>query len=72
MAKILGESGRYVSDEAVRQRRRILVTVCVVIALLGLIEGIILSSYIPLGWLAGWGKAAVLLAALIGIWVIDK
>jgi hypothetical protein len=72
MAKILGESGRYVSDEAIRQRRRILVTVCLVIALLGLIEGIILSSYIPLGWLAGWGKTAILFVALIGIWVIDK
>ena len=72
MAKILGESGRYVSDEAVRQRRRILVTVCGIIAVLGVIEGIILSSYIPLGWLAGWGKAAILLVALIGIWAIDK
>src|ERR1035441_8416988 len=72
MAKILGESGRYVSDEAVRQRRRILVTVCVIIAVLGVIEGIILSSYIPLGWLVGWGKAAILLVALIGIWAIDK
>jgi hypothetical protein len=42
MAKILGESGRYVSDEAVRQRRRILVLVCGIIAVLGLIVGIIL------------------------------
>jgi hypothetical protein len=72
MAKILGESGRYVSDEAVRQRRRILVTVLVVIAVLGVIEGIILSSYIPLGWLTGVGKAAILLIAMVCIWAIDK
>jgi len=65
MAKILGESGRYVSDEAVRQRRRLLVTVCVTIAVLGMIEGIILSSYVPLGWLTGVVKAAILLAAAI-------
>jgi hypothetical protein len=49
-----------------------LVTVCGIIAVLGVIEGIILSSYIPLGWLAGWSKAAILLVALIGIWAIDK
>jgi len=72
MAKILGESGRYVSDEAVRQRRRLLVTVCVTIAVLGAIVGIILSSYFPLGWLTGVGKAAILLMATIGIWAIDK
>jgi len=72
MAKTLGESGRYVSDEAVRQRRRLLVTVCVVIAGLGAIVGIILSSYFPLGWLTGVGKAAILLFATMGIWAIDK
>src|SRR5882757_8666013 len=72
MAKILGESGRYVSDEAVRQRRRILVTVCVTIALLGVIEGVIISSYIPLGWLTGVGKAAIILVAVLGIWAADK
>lgn len=72
MAKILGESGRYVSDESVRQRRRLLVTVCVVIAVLGVAEGIVISSYIPLGWLTGVGKAAILLAAVLGIWAIDK
>ena len=33
MAKILGESGRYVSDEAVRQRERILNTAFVMIGL---------------------------------------
>ena len=72
MAKILGESGRYVSDEAVRQRRRILVTVCVIIAALGVIEGIIVSSYIPLVWLRGWTKSAILLVALICIWAFAK
>ena len=49
-----------------------LVTVCVVIAVLGVIEGIILSSYFPLGWLTGVGKAAIFLIAMIGIWAIDK
>lgn len=72
MAKILGESGRYVSDEADRQRRRILVTVCGIIAVLGLLEGVVLASYFPLTWLNGWSKSAFLLAVLVGIWAIDK
>ena len=72
MAKTFGESGRYVSDQASRQRRRILVTVLVVIAVLGFIAGIILSSYIPLDWLTGASKAAILLVAMLGIWAIDK
>lgn len=72
MAKILGESGRYVSDEAARQRRRILVTVCVIIGLLGMIEGVVLSSYLPLSWLSAWIRAATLLAAIVSIWAIDK
>jgi hypothetical protein len=72
MAKVLGKSGRYVSDEAVRQRRRLLLMVCAMIAVLGVINGVIFSFYIPPGWLAGWGKAVILLAALVCIWAIDK
>jgi hypothetical protein len=72
MAKVLGKSGRYVSDEAVRQRRQLLSMVCAMIAALGIINGVIFSLYIPPGWLAGWGKAAILLAAMVCIWAIDK
>lgn len=72
MAKILGESGRYVSDEAVRQRRKILITVMVIIALLGMIEGIVISTFFPLSWLTPVGKAVILLAAVSGIWALDR
>ena len=72
MAKILGESGRYVSDEAARQKRQIIITVIIIIALLGVIEGIVLSTFFPLGWLTSIGKASILLVALFGIWTLDK
>lgn len=72
MAKILGESGRYVSDEAVRQKRKILITVIVIIALLGVIEGIVISTFFPLSWLMPVGKAGIMLAALSGIWALDR
>jgi hypothetical protein len=72
MARILGAPGRYVSDEAGRQRQQLLISVCVMIGLLGVIQGIVVSIYIPLSWLTGAGRAAILLAASIGIWAIDK
>ena len=72
MAKILGESGRYVSDEAVRQKRQIIITVIVIIALLGVIEGIVISTFFPLSWLTSVGKAGILIFALSGIWALDR
>jgi hypothetical protein len=72
MAKILGESGRYVSDEAVRQKRQVIVTVIVIIALLGVIEGIVISTLFPLSWLTSVGKAVILIAALSAIWFLDR
>jgi hypothetical protein len=72
MAKILGESGRYVSDEAVRQKRKILITVILIIALLGVIEGVVISTFFPLNWLTPVGKAVILLAAVSGIWALDR
>jgi hypothetical protein len=47
MAKILGQSGRYVMDEVVRQKRRILTIACVMIAFAGTAEGIVIASYLP-------------------------
>lgn len=72
MAKILGESGRYASNEAVRQRRKLLLTACLIIAFLGVMEGLVLASYVPLGWLTGWVQSVLLVAILAGIWGIDK
>ena len=74
MAKILGESGRYVTDEAARQKRRLLVLVIIVIAVLGFIEGVIVSSYLPPSWLtaSSIGRFIILILAMFGIWAIDR
>jgi len=72
MAKILGESGRYVSDEAIRQKRQIIIKVCVFIGLLGVIEGMVLSTIFPLSWLTPVGKAVIMLVAVVGMWILDK
>lgn len=49
MAKVLGTSGRYVSQEAIKLRRRIVTQVFIVVAGLGIMEGIFLSPYVPSG-----------------------
>jgi len=67
MAKVLGESGRYTSQEAVKQRRRIIILVCVIIGLLGTIEGLVLSSFIPFSSLPWWFRSVLLIGALLGI-----
>lgn len=60
MAKVLGESGRYTSQETVNQRRRIIILVCVIIGLLGTIEGLVLSSFIPFSLLPWWFRSVFL------------
>jgi len=72
MARVLGQSGRYATDQADRQRRNTIVTVCVIIALLGVIEGIVISSFFPLSWAAGWLRLIVLLAVGFCMWALNK
>lgn len=67
MAKVLGESGRYVTEAAVKQRLRTLLIVCINIALLGVIEGLTLSSYISLASLPWWINPLLTIGALVGI-----
>jgi hypothetical protein len=71
MAKVLGQSGRYVSDEAARQRRIILGVAFTVIALLGLLLGVIMSSFLPLEWMAPWARLALMSVAIFAIVAVD-
>jgi len=71
MAKVLGKSGRYVSDETARQRQLILITVIVIIGILGFIEGILASTVVHLDHLPTWGKLALMSLILVIIWAID-
>jgi hypothetical protein len=54
MAKVLGESGRYVSNEAVAKRRKILLPALLVIAFASLVEGLVLGH-----WLLPTGLSSV-------------
>jgi hypothetical protein len=72
MAKVLGESGRYVSQEAVNQSRRIILIVVIAVCVLGMIEGFVLSSYIPSGALPAWFRLLILIAVLAGMLILSK
>ena len=70
MAKVLGESGRYVSNEALAKRRKILLLAVLVMAFASMVEGIVLGHWLlPVGlsFVAGVGIMAVFLVVLLGV-----
>ena len=72
MAKVLGESGRYVSQEAVNQSRRFRLLVILVLAVLAGIEGFVLASFIPAGLIPAWLRLLTLIAIVPGMWLLGK
>lgn len=72
MAKVLGESGRYVSQEAANNSRRIMLTVILAVAALALIEGFVLASFIPAQLIPAWLRLLIFIAILPAIWLLYK
>jgi hypothetical protein len=72
MAKVLGESGRYVSQEAVNQSRRILLIVMLVVVVLAIIEGLLLASFIPTRLIPAWLRLLTVFAILPAMWLLTK
>jgi len=72
MAKVLGESGRYVSQEAGNQSRRILGLVVLVFAVLAGAEGFLFASFIPARLIPDWLRLPVSVAILPAMWLLLK
>ena len=72
MARVLGESGRYASDAAEREWRRFVMLAFLVIGLLGLVEGVILASYLPRNPLPLWSKTVIALGAIPFLWAFRR
>jgi hypothetical protein len=68
MAKVLGESGRYASQEALNQSRRLMLHVVVLVAVLAALEGLLLASFVPTRLIPGWLRLLVLTAILPCLW----
>lgn len=67
MAKVLGESGRYVSQEAVKKRRQILAVSLIFIAVLSWIDGFVFSLLYQKGH--PWESLLVSVLSLLLCWI---
>ncbi len=72
MAKVLGEPGRYVSQETINQSRRIMLFVLLVVAALAFVEGLILTSFIPVHLIPIWCRLLVLIAIFPAMWLLKN
>jgi hypothetical protein len=72
MAKVLGESGRYVSQAVGKHSRRIILVVVLIIAALAVIEGFVLAGYVPSGLFPAWLRPLILTGILPCIWILYK
>lgn len=77
MAKILGESGRYVSQESVRKRRTLVIVALTGIGSICLLCGLTLGLSIqwihPPGWVTGSASLAALATIIaVGKWCLPK
>lgn len=72
MAKVLGESGRYVSEESIKQSRRILLLVLLIIAVLSLLEGFLISSFLNVARWPAWVRSLALLMILPAIVLLSR
>jgi len=72
MAKVRGESGRYVSQEAINQTRRIALLAVGFIALLAVVEGMVLASFIPVRLVPAWIRLLVVILILPALWLLNR
>ena len=76
MAKVLGESGRYVSNEAAAKRQKILLLAIVVIVFASIVEGIVLGHWLLPAKLSSILSAVIMLTFLVillGVtWLVGK
>ena len=72
MAQVLGESGRYVSQEAVRKRRNILILALSVIGTLCVVWGILIGLTLHAYKLPPWTSGIMSIVALLVILGVVK
>lgn len=72
MAQTLGQEGRYVTDEAARKKRNILIIVLTMIVIFGMIEGIVVASYFPPMPFNGWLRGLIFVLLLVLLVSLSK
>jgi hypothetical protein len=72
MAKILGESTRYVSDQAMRRKSRQALLAIAMVALGIFIEGILVSTFLPASWLSLPAGLVLLVITCCAVGMVNK
>ena len=72
MARVIGQSGRYVSQVAARQLQQLTRQLLISVAVLGLVEGALLSSLSPLGKVSEWLRLALMVGTVAALWRFVK
>ncbi len=72
MAQVLTESGRYATQEAVRRRRKFVIAVLLVIATLGIMQGLAVGLSVTLQSVSTWISVLSGFALVLGIWGIVR
>jgi hypothetical protein len=72
MAKVLGESGRYVSDEAARKRGWLLAVGILMLTILGAAEGFFISLMYRPSTISPASQWAAIIGVLLFMWVVCK
>ena len=72
MAKVLGESGRNVSDAATQETRKLVHWGCATVSIVGAVEGFFLASLLPRFSMPHWLSAGATLGAAALLIVLSK
>lgn len=72
MAKIFGESGRYVRDAADRERQKMIALAFVAMFMMGVVEGVIIASYFVKMLLPTWAQATIFISVFPALYGIYK
>lgn len=72
MAKVLGQSARYTSREAVNKHMRVMLLCFIMVAFLASVEGAVVASFVPIAILPQWVRPLLLTAAFGGLLILAR
>ena len=73
MAKVLGQSARYTSEQAVKDHVRVMLHCLIMVALFAAVEGACLAKFVPVALLPPWLRLFALpISAFGGLWILIK
>jgi hypothetical protein len=72
MAKMLGESARYLSEESARRHERVLLHCAGMVGVCGLVEGLCVARFVHIVALPLWFAECCMVLTIVGFWILNK